>query len=183
MAVSCPRTVGEPPNAKDEQLKLRKTGRITVAGLAMAAALSLAACGNDETSDSRPQARTTTGAAATPTTPAPPTVDQLNALLQRALDPAVPNEEKLDSVQGIEADPGLPNRLAEAFQQSNATVVVTGVTAFGDSVTAQAKFILNGQENLVDVPFVLDGGKWKVQKAWACQALANLNQQSPACAP
>ncbi|WP_454196839.1 hypothetical protein [Nocardia sp. Marseille-Q1738] len=164
-------------------MKLRKTGRITVAGLAMAAALSLAACGNDETSDSRPQARTTTGAAATPTTPAPPTVDQLNALLQRALDPAVPNEEKLDSVQGIEADPGLPNRLAEAFQQSNATVVVTGVTAFGDSVTAQAKFILNGQENLVDVPFVLDGGKWKVQKAWACQALANLNQQSPACAP
>ncbi|WP_040780214.1 hypothetical protein [Nocardia pneumoniae] len=161
-------------------MKLRKTGRIAVAGLAIAAALSVAACGDDEKSDSTPT-RTTTGAAATATTPAPPTVDELNAQLQRALDPAIPNEQKLDSVQGIEADPGLPNRLAEAFRQSNAAVVVTGVTAFGDSVTAQAKFTINGQENLVDVPFVLDGGKWKVQKAWACQALANLNQQSPAC--
>ncbi|WP_330229711.1 hypothetical protein OHA40_27350 [Nocardia sp. NBC_00508] len=159
-------------------MKLRKTGRIAVAGLAVAAALSLAACG-DDTSDSRTPTRTTTGAAAT--APAPPTVDELNALLQRALDPAVPNEQKLDSVQGIEADPGLPNRLAEAFRQSNATAVVTGVTVFGDSVTAQAKFTINGQENQVDVPFVSEGGKWKVQKAWACQALANLNQQSPAC--
>jgi hypothetical protein len=171
------------PSAKDEQLKLPKTGRTAVAGLALVAALGLAACGSDDTSDSPKSTRTTAAASATVTTPAVPTVDELNALLQKALDPAVPNEDKLDLVQGIEADPGLPNRLAEAFRQANATAVVTGVTAFGDSVTAQAKFTINGQENQVDVPFVLDGGKWKVQKTWACQALANLNQQSPACTP
>ncbi|MGQ4597762.1 hypothetical protein [Nocardia sp. R6R-6] len=159
-------------------MKLRKTGRIAFAGLAVAAALSLAACGSDDTSGSRTPTRTTSASA---TAPAPPTVDELNALLQRALDPAVPSDEKLELVQGIEADPSLPNRLAEAFRQANATVVVTGVTAFGDSVTAQAEFTVNGQQNQVDVPFVLDAGKWKVQKAWACQALANLNQQSPAC--
>ncbi|MGK8500254.1 hypothetical protein [Nocardia asiatica] len=163
-------------------MKLRRTGRLAAAGLAMVAALSLAACGGDDTSDSTRSTRTTTGAAASATIPAAPTVEELNALLQRALDPTVPNEQKLDLVQGIEADPGLPNRLAEAFRQANATAVVTGVTTFGDSVTAQAKFTINGQENQVDVPFVLDGGKWKVQKAWACQALTNLNQQSPACA-
>lgn len=180
--MSCPLTVGIDPNAKDEQLKLRMTGRLVVAGLATAATLSLAACGSDDKSDTPKSARTTTSATATANTPAPPTADQLNALLQRALDPAVPNEEKVDLVQGIEADPGLPNRLADAFKQANASAVVTGVTAFGDSVTAQAKFTINGQENQVDVPFVQEGGKWKVQKAWACQALSNLNQQSPACA-
>jgi hypothetical protein len=164
-------------------LKLPKTGRTAVAGLALVAALGLAACGSDDSSDSPTSTRATAGASATATIPPAPTVDELNALLQKALDPAVPNEEKLDSVQGIEADPGLPNRLAEAFQQANATALVTGVTAFGDSVSAQAKFTINGQESQVDVPFVLDGGKWKVQKTWACQALANLNQQSPACTP
>ncbi|MFI9409239.1 hypothetical protein [Nocardia gamkensis] len=164
-------------------MKLPKTGRTAVAGLALVAAFGLAACGSDDSSDSPTSTRATAGASATATIPPAPTVDELNALLQKALDPAVPNEEKLDSVQGIEADPGLPNRLAEAFRQANATAVVTGVTAFGDSVSAQAKFTINGQESQVDVPFVLDGGKWKVQKTWACQALANLNQQSPACTP
>ncbi|MEU7764555.1 hypothetical protein AB0B25_05480 [Nocardia sp. NPDC049190] len=162
-------------------MKLRKTGRIVVAGLAVAAALSLAACGGDDKSDSaKATTRATTSAAAN--APAAPTAAELNGLLQRALDPAVPNQEKVDLVQGIEDDPDLPNRLADAFKQANASAVVTGVTAFGDSVTAQAKFTVNGQENQVEVPYVLDGGKWKVQKAWACQALSNLNQQSPACA-
>ncbi|MGW4717362.1 hypothetical protein [Nocardia sp. NPDC004260] len=163
-------------------MKLLKTGRIAAAGLALVAALGLAACGSDDKSDSHNSTHTTTAAAsATAKVPAPPTKEELNANLQRALDPAVPNEEKLDLVQGVEADPGLPNRLAQAFQQANATAVVTGVTAFGDTVTAQATFTVNGQANQVDVPFVLEDGKWKVQKAWACQALANLNQQSPAC--
>ncbi|MFI2280176.1 hypothetical protein [Nocardia beijingensis] len=171
------------PSAKDEQLKLLETGRIAAAGLALVATLSLAACGSDDKSDSHSSSHTTTAAAsATANVPAPPTKEELNANLQRALDPSVPNEEKLDLVQGIQADPSLPNRLAQAFQQANATAVVTGVTAFGDTVTAQATFTINGQPNQVDVPFVLEDGKWKVQKAWACQALANLNQQSPACA-
>ncbi|MGQ4615037.1 hypothetical protein [Nocardia sp. R7R-8] len=163
-------------------MKLLDTGRIAAAGLAVVAALSLAACGSDDKSDSHTTHTTTAAASATANVPAPPTVDELNATLQRALDPSVPNEEKADLVQGIQADPSLPNRLAEAFHQANATAVVTGVTTFGDTVTAQAKFTINGQENQVDVPFVLEDGKWKVQKAWACQALANLNQQSPACA-
>ncbi|MFC9436613.1 hypothetical protein [Nocardia sp. NPDC057030] len=163
-------------------MKLRKTGRMAIAGLAVVAALGLTACGSDDKSDTPKPSRASTSTTATANTPAPPTVDELNALLQKALDPAVPSAEKLDLVQGIEADPELPNRLAEAFKQANAKAEITGVSVFGESVSAQGKFTVNGQENVVDVPFVLDGGKWKVQKSWACGALANLNQQSPACA-
>ncbi|MFD6159396.1 hypothetical protein ACFWF7_28610 [Nocardia sp. NPDC060256] len=162
-------------------MKLRKTGRIAIAGLAVVAALGLTACGSDDKKDPPKTSSVTTSATANPNQPAPPTVDELNALLQKALDPSVPSAQKLDLVQGIEADPELPNRLAEEYKKAGAQVTITGVTAFGDSVSAQGKFTINGSENMVDVPFVLDGGKWKVQKTWACGALTNLNLQSPAC--
>ncbi|WP_433656165.1 hypothetical protein ACQPW1_34055 [Nocardia sp. CA-128927] len=162
-------------------MKLRKTGRMAIAGLAVVAALGLTACGSDDKTDPPKPSSATTSTTANANQPAPPTVEELNALLQKALDPAVPSAEKLDLVQGIEADPDLPNRLAGAYKQANAQVTITGVTVFGESVSAQGKFVINGTENTVDVPFVLDGGKWKVQKSWACGALTNLNIQSPAC--
>ncbi|MGX1774584.1 hypothetical protein ACWIGW_20890 [Nocardia brasiliensis] len=170
-------------NAKDEQLKLRKTGRIAIAGLAVVAALGMTACSDDK--DSKPAAKTSTSAKASASAsanlPPVPTPVELNAQLQRALDPSVPNSEKLDGVQGAEADPELPNRLAEAAKGANVNVEVTDVTAFGDSVNAKAKVVLNGQENVVDVPFVAENGKWKIQKSWACAMLTNLGQQSVAC--
>ncbi|MBF6071518.1 hypothetical protein [Nocardia farcinica] len=172
-------------NAKDEQLKLRTTGRIAIAGLAVVASLGLTACGGDDSGNDAKPTKTTTSAAATTTaanTPAVPTAAELNTQLQRALDPAVPNSEKLEMVQGIEADPELPSRLAQAYKDTGATVEVTDVTAFGDTLNAKAKIVLNGQENIADVPFVAEDGKWKVQKAWACTMLTNLGQQSVACA-
>lgn len=173
-------------HVKDEQLKLRKTGRIAIAGLAIVAALGMTACSDDK--DDKPAAKSTTSQQATTTagsnanTPPPPTVAELNQSLTLALDPSVPNEQKLDLVQGVEADPELPNRLAEAAQAAGITVEVTSVDAFGDAVNATAKVVLNGQENVAAVPFVLDNGKWKVQKQWACQMLTTLGQQSVACA-
>ncbi|MEV0295032.1 hypothetical protein [Nocardia sp. NPDC050710] len=164
-------------------MKLRKTGRIAIAGLAIAATLSMTACGGDDKSnDAKPtKASTSAKATATANLPAVPTVAELNAQLQKALDPSVPNSEKLDMVQGAEADPELPGRLAEAYKSTNASVEVTEVTAFGDTINAKAKIVLNGQENIADVPFVAENGKWKVQKAWACQMLTALGQQSAAC--
>ncbi|WP_408637422.1 hypothetical protein [Nocardia aurea] len=170
-------------NAKDEQLKLRKTGRIAIAGLAVVAALSMTACGSDDKNDTAKPTKTSTSAKATVAANVPPvpSVAELNAQLQKALDPSVPNSEKLNMVQGAEADPELPNRLAEAYKATNASVEVTEVTAFGDTINAKAKVVLNGQENIADVPFVAEDGVWKVQKAWACQMLAALGQQSTAC--
>lgn len=165
-------------------MKLRTTGRIAIAGFAAIASLTLTACGGDDSGDEAKPAKTTTSAAAISSaadTPAVPTAAELNAQLQRALDPAVPNSEKLEMVQGIEADPELPGRLAQAYTDTGATVTVTDVTAFGDTVNAKATILLNGQENIVDVPFVSEDGQWKVQKEWACIMLTNLGQQSPAC--
>ena len=63
-----------------------------------------------------------------------------------------------------------------------ATVVVTDVQDFGDTVQANATLTLNGQPNLVTVPFVPEDGKWKIEKSWACMMLTNLQIQSPSCA-
>ncbi|WP_225732197.1 MULTISPECIES: hypothetical protein [unclassified Nocardia] len=164
---------------------MKKTGRIAIAGLAIVAALSMTACGSDDKkSEAKPTKATTSvkASASNPNLPPTPTVAQLNEELQRALDPNVPVAEKLEMVQGAQADPDLPSRLAEAYKQTGASVVVTDVTAFGDTVNAKAKLTLNGQENVADVPFVAEDGKWKVQKAWACQILSLANVQSKACA-
>ncbi|WP_336085973.1 hypothetical protein [Nocardia sp. SSK8] len=164
-------------------MKLRTTGRVAIAGLAVVAALGLSACSDDK--GDKPAAKTTTSVTTTVSAaadlPPVPTVEQLNEQLTTALDPSVPNEEKLDFVQGGSADPELPNRLAEAAQAAGVQVQVTDVTSFGDSVNAKADFTVNGQTNVVDVPFVAEDGKWKVQKSWACQMLTNLGQQSVAC--
>ncbi|MEV0246399.1 hypothetical protein AB0H76_07425 [Nocardia sp. NPDC050712] len=163
-------------------MKLRNTGRIAIAGLAVVAALGLTACGSDDKAESKPTP-TTTSAPATSAADLPPTptAADLNAQLQKALDPNVPNSEKLEWIQGAEADPELPNRLAEAYKSTNATIDVTEVTAFGDTLNAKAKLAFNGQENIADVPFVAENGHWKVQKAWVCQMLQLANQPSAAC--
>ncbi|MFD3593613.1 hypothetical protein ACFWU5_12860 [Nocardia sp. NPDC058640] len=163
-------------------MMFRRTARVAIAGMAVVAALGLSACSDDK-GTAKPAPKTTAAAQAPASDlPAVPTVEQLNAQLSTALDPTVPNDQKLDFVQGIEADPELPNRLAQAVQENNVTVLVTKVTSFGESVTANADFGLNGQVNPVDVPFVADAGKWKVQKSWACGMLTNLGQTSVACA-
>ncbi|WP_278265569.1 hypothetical protein [Nocardia sp. AG03] len=166
-------------------MKLRTTGRVAIAGLAVVAALGLSACSDDK--GDKPAAKSTTSAMTTTASaaadlPPVPTVEQLNEQLNTALDPSVPNDQKLDFVQGGSADPELPNRLAQAAQDAGVQVQVTEVTSFGDSVNAKADFTVNGQTNVVDVPFVAEDGKWKVQKAWACQMLTNFGQQSVACA-
>ncbi|MFE3544473.1 hypothetical protein ACFXK0_16060 [Nocardia sp. NPDC059177] len=166
-------------------MKFRRTGRVAIAGLAVVAALGLSACSDDKGETvAKPTTSTKSSAAGTPTVnlPAVPTVEELNEKLTTALDPSIPNEQKLDFVQGVEADPELPNRLAVAAQDAGVQVKVTDVTSFGDSVNAKADFTINGQTNVVDVPFVAEDGKWKVQKAWACTMLTNLGQQSAACA-
>lgn len=165
-------------------MKLRTTGRVAIAGLAVVAALGLSACSDDKDTTTATKTTTSvkTSAPSAANLPAVPTVAELNSQLTMALDPSIPNSEKLDFVQGAQSDPELPNRLAQAAKDANVQVQVTEVTSFGDSVNAKANFTLNGQTNVVDVPFVAEDGKWKVQKSWACTMLTNLGQQSTACA-
>ncbi|WP_084436619.1 YceI family protein, partial [Aldersonia kunmingensis] len=165
-------------------MNLRPTSRALVAGMAIVAALTMTACSSDDDNgSSTTTSKATTSASDTTAqadTPPVPSAEDLNAQLQIALDPAVPSSEKADMVQGAEADPELPNRLAEAYKQSGATIVVTSVQDLGGSLQANADFTINGQVNPVTVPFVAEDGKWKIEKTWACSALMNLQIQSPA---
>ncbi|MEC3920047.1 hypothetical protein [Nocardia sp. CDC160] len=165
-------------------MKLQKTGRIAVAALAVVTVLGLSACGSGDKKDSKPTKATTSKTTAAQTSyPAAPTAADLNAELQKALDPNVPDSQKLDMMQGVQADPSLPSRLADAYKQNNATITVTNVTDLGNgTITADAQIAVNGgQPQQAVVPFVAEDGKWKVQKEWICNALSLANQTSPAC--
>ena len=172
-------------NVKDEQLKLRNTSRALVAGLAIAGALTMTACSSDNNSDNKTTgAKATTSAAATSQAanlPPTPTVADLNAELQKGLDPNVPLDQKVGMIQGAEADPQLINRVADAAKQNNIQVSVTAVSLVNNALTAEANFNVNGQNNPATVPFVAEDGKWKIEKSWACNLLASAQITSPAC--
>jgi hypothetical protein len=168
-------------------LKLQRTGRIAVAGLAIVAALGMSACGSgDKHSSSKP--KTTTAAAATSSNyPPVPTVDQLNQELSQTLDPNVPSSQKVqyleNGVTALQKDPQMINKLITAYKQNNAKIQVTSVSYLGGpQLTANANFSVNGgQNNVATVPFVAQNGKWVLQMQWACNGLQQLNQTSPAC--
>ena len=171
-------------NVKDEQLKLRNTSRTLVAGMAIAAALTMTACSSDDSdAKSTTSAKATTSASATAAANLPPTpsVADLNAELQKGLDPNVPLDQKVGMIQGAEADPELINRVADAAKQNNIIVSVTAVSLVNDALTAEANFNVNGQNNPATVPFVAEDGKWKIEKSWACNLLATAQVTSPAC--
>ncbi|RZK85951.1 MAG: hypothetical protein EOP26_02405, partial [Rhodococcus sp. (in: high G+C Gram-positive bacteria)] len=95
--------------------------KITVAAVAIAAALTMSACGSDEPSGpSATTTSTTTAAAETTDDLVLPTAAELNALLAKGLDPATPLEEKIAMVEGSEQDPNLFNQVAAAAQQAGA---------------------------------------------------------------
>ena len=172
---------------RNEQLKLRNTGRILVGGVAIAAALTMTACSSDEGTDTAATttaAVTTTAEAAAPQgdLPPTPTAEELNANLQRGLDPAVPLEEKVGLVQGAELDPELITKVADAARANNATVSVEDVTDLGDgTLSANGTITVNGQANPLQVAFVAEDGVWKLSKDNACQIVSLAQIASPAC--
>jgi hypothetical protein len=170
---------------KGTKLKLRNSGRVLVGTMAIAATLTMTACssGGDE-----PAATTTTAAATTSATaptgdlPPVPTAADLNAELQRGLDPNVPVSEKVGLVQGAEADPDLITKVADAARANNATVTVNDVTDLGDgTLSANGTITVNGQANPLQVSFVAEDGVWKLSNANACQIVSLAQITSPAC--
>jgi hypothetical protein len=161
---------------------LRKT---LIAGVAVAAALSLAACGDDSSkADSTTSAKSTTTTAATGIDyPPAPSAAELNAMLVKGLDPATPAAEKVTLVQDGEADPGLFDAVAAAAKQSNATVtVVDPILDNGDgTLTATVNMDIGGQVSAGTAGFVVENGQWKLSKEYACNIVKLANLTSPAC--
>ncbi|MGU3434122.1 hypothetical protein ACNHUS_14010 [Actinomycetes bacterium M1A6_2h] len=171
---------------KGTKLKLRNSGRVLVGGMAVAAALTMTACSSDDggttATTTTTAAATTSATAATGDLPPVPTAAELNADLQRGLDPNVPVSEKVGLVQGAEADPDLITKVADAARQNNATVVVNDVTDLGDgTLSANGTITVNGQANPLQVAFVAEDGVWKLANANACQIVSLAQITSPAC--
>jgi len=171
-------------NAKDDQLNLRNTGRLVVAGLAIASALTMTACSDDSgTSTTTHAVTTTTAVAAAPV----PTAATLNSELQKELDPSTPFSEKVTYLQGMDADPDLANKLQKLYSQNNIKANIVSVTPLGgDQAQATVDMTINGKA--VDpsqapvVGLVYEDGKWKVGKDFVCNAIVGLGKMSsPAC--
>ncbi len=105
-----------------------KLQKMTVAAVAIAAALTMTACGSDEKTDSpTTTSKTTTTTTASDSTDAPvalPTAPELNAKVAQALDETVPAADKVNLVQGAEADPELINQVAAAAKAAGAQVEI-----------------------------------------------------------
>jgi len=160
---------------------LRKT---LIAGVAVAAALSLAACGDDAPSAEKPStAKSTTSAPTGIEYPPAPSAVELNAMLVKGLDPATPAAEKVTLVQDGESDPGLFDAVAAAAKQSNATVtVVDPILDNGDgTLTATVNMDIGGQVSAGTAGFVVENGQWKLSKEYACNIVKLANLTSPAC--
>ncbi|MFF2554561.1 hypothetical protein ACFVUS_26410 [Nocardia sp. NPDC058058] len=151
--------------------------------LACAAAVLLAGCENQDTAPAKAAATTTADCTQHGKYPASPTVDLLNGLLTKGLDPNVPNTDKVDLIQGAVGDPGLFNRMLPALQQANFAVVIDNVTDYcNGTANADATLSFSGQTSPAQVPIVAEDGRWKLERTWACGLAASLQQTSPICA-
>ncbi|OZC92093.1 hypothetical protein CH254_05535 [Rhodococcus sp. 06-412-2C] len=168
-------------------MKPRNTRRAMVAGIAIAAALTMTACSSEEGGTT---ATTTTAATTSASTAAPaggdyppvPTVEQLNTELNRGLDPNVPVEEKAALIQGASEDPDLINQVAAAAVANNAQIEITSVDDLGTGVlNAGITITLNGQANPGTFQFVPEDGVWKLSKENACGIVSLAQLTSPAC--
>lgn len=168
-------------------MKLPRTGRALVAGMAVAAALTMTACSSDDGGDT---ATTTTASASTSASaaapagdlPPVPTAAELNQRLQESLDPNVPLEQKVAYVQGAEEDPELIDKVAEAARVNNAKIEVLDVTDLGDgTLSSNATIDLGGQVNPLQVAYVAEDGQWKLSRDNACAIVSLAQLTSPAC--
>ncbi|MET8779250.1 hypothetical protein ABZV58_29970 [Nocardia sp. NPDC004654] len=153
--------------------------------LLVAAAIVVAGCGDSGGDSPAQPASVSRTQQASDKPPVPlPSPAELNAGLGIALNPATPADQKLTFVQGAENDPDLIARVTEAATKNGVTMTVTQVEyTGGETMQARATLSVNGTpvEGQSVIPFVAENGRWKLQKAWACQMLANAQTTSPSC--
>ncbi|UJC81806.1 hypothetical protein D4768_16835 [Rhodococcus erythropolis] len=166
-----------------------KLQKMTVAAVAIAAALTMTACGSDDKTDSpTTTSKSTTATTSTSDVAAPelPTSAELNGKVAQALDESVPAADKVNLVQGAEQDPELINQVAAAAKAAGAQVeILDPVTDTGsETAAASLNIVVNGQplQQGLQASFVYEDGVWKLSKTTACQIVGVAGLTSPACA-
>ncbi|RMI28526.1 hypothetical protein [Nocardia stercoris] len=112
-----------------------------------------------------------------------PTVAELNEKINKAFDPSIPAKTKVDWVENAGQDPDLVDKLAQAAKQNDVKVTITKVEdPSGGKLKADADVTMGGTPvNGASVPFVADGGQWKVDHAYACSIVKQAKLDSAAC--
>ena len=110
-----------------------------------------------------------------------PTLQQLQALLDRALDPKVPTKDKLDTVEDGEKSPELFEKITQAKQETNATIKLSGQIIPTDPTTrtVHVEMSIPGQPPQgSEVKFIYDKKKWKISKSYMCNTISLLMPDS-----
>jgi hypothetical protein len=168
----------------------RTRSRMLTASMAIAlsAGLSLTACSSDDDSDSSDSTATENAAENTEEV-AFPTAEELQGVLDRAVDPNIPAEEKADSVESGEEAVELFDVMTSSKEESGATFdvvdpVLPGVTPTEAKATMNLVLPDNPDPIVIDgVQFVNEDGQWKLQRQWACTLVENVapDQVPPLC--
>ncbi|MDF0532449.1 hypothetical protein P0W64_16890 [Tsukamurella sp. 8F] len=163
-----------------------KYGKTLVATMAALAAVSLAGCSSGDDLKPPPPLSATAAADQADSTSAnkAPTAAQLEAMLNRAIDPDVPSKEKIDLVQGATAaDAPMFDELVKIRKDNPKFTWQLGTPklATPGQATATVSAMVNGQNQSADVTFVFDDGKWKLQRTYACGMLQQLGRSTPSC--
>ncbi|WKK61834.1 hypothetical protein QYQ98_02765 [Corynebacterium sp. P3-F1] len=146
---------------------------------AFGAAVTLAACSNDET-ETETETSTATSTASEQAAPAAekPTAVQLNEVLARATNPQLPMEERVKTVQGGENARELFDVMTQAKQESGADFQVVEPILPGyapNEVLAAVNFTQPNQGPSVaeNVSFIFEDNTWKLSQSWACTLITN----------
>lgn len=160
---------------KRVSVNLRK---IAVAGIAVATVCGMSACSSKdkEQSTNTPSnaSKTSTSATQTSASPAKPTPEELQKILNKAVDHAVPTSQKVNTVQEGQKAPELFDKVAKLKEENGATFqVVAPIVPMGKNRIQASLKVKTKTEEVADqqITFVFDNGEWKVAKTWICNTI------------
>lgn len=113
-----------------------------------------------------------------------PSTQQLEEMLNRAVDPRVPLEEKVRLVQGATpADGPLFDELVKLRKDNPQVSWHIGRPVLEQPGLAKAQFsvLMGGTNQLAYASLAFDEGSWKLQKSYACQMIIQVGRDSPSC--
>ncbi|MFT4124792.1 MAG: hypothetical protein QM662_00990 [Gordonia sp. (in: high G+C Gram-positive bacteria)] len=175
---------------------------VGAAMVAAAVTVSLAACGGEDDADAVPTVPATSSAAASTGAAASsgaqgggignvtnsrvlPTVAQLNAMLETALDPDVPNSQKVALVQHSERDPDIFDKLVQARRDNpDVRYSIRGPVRTDGPNRGKVRVNVKLPEQAptdIDAQIVFDHGRWKLASSTVCPLITGNGVSSAMC--